>query len=158
MYYSDELYHHGRLKQRWGFRNGPPYPLSRATVKKVYGSRKEQRRVEKERREAAKRPPLQEDEKKRLLVEGTASEIFQYINELTYDEINNAVNRIKKVNELESLASREMERGWKSIDSTMRKVGDAGNWINTIINIYKTFRDLDKPQNGGGGGKKKKKK
>lgn len=26
--WRDELYHHGILKQKWGVRNGPPYPLS----------------------------------------------------------------------------------------------------------------------------------
>lgn len=31
MYYSDELYHHGIKGQRWGRRNGPPYPLSAQT-------------------------------------------------------------------------------------------------------------------------------
>ena len=28
MTYTEELYHHGILGQRWGTRNGPPYPLS----------------------------------------------------------------------------------------------------------------------------------
>ena len=27
-YDSNELYHHGILGQRWGKKNGPPYPLS----------------------------------------------------------------------------------------------------------------------------------
>lgn len=27
--YQRELYHHGILNQKWGRRNGPPYPLDR---------------------------------------------------------------------------------------------------------------------------------
>lgn len=30
MHYPNELYHHGVPNQRWGVRNGPPYPLNRS--------------------------------------------------------------------------------------------------------------------------------
>ncbi len=30
VYYGHELYHHGILKQKWGKRNGPPYPLKQS--------------------------------------------------------------------------------------------------------------------------------
>lgn len=35
---DDHLEHSGRLGQKWGVQNGPPYPLDRETVKKEYGS------------------------------------------------------------------------------------------------------------------------
>ena len=36
-FYNDYISHHGRLNQKWGVRNGPPYPLDRETVGKAYG-------------------------------------------------------------------------------------------------------------------------
>lgn len=38
MSYSDELYHHGIKGQRWGVRNGPPYPLNAQTHASVVRS------------------------------------------------------------------------------------------------------------------------
>lgn len=35
-----ELYHHGRKGQKWGKRNGPPYPLTREKVSFAYGAKK----------------------------------------------------------------------------------------------------------------------
>lgn len=34
-YYSDELYHHGIPNQKWGVKNGPPYPLNREEHNRV---------------------------------------------------------------------------------------------------------------------------
>lgn len=39
--YKNELYHHGIEGQKWGVRNGPPYPLDRTTSNRIksYGER-----------------------------------------------------------------------------------------------------------------------
>lgn len=36
-YYTDELYHHGIVNQKWGVRHGPPYPLSQEKHEAVVG-------------------------------------------------------------------------------------------------------------------------
>lgn len=36
--FSIELYHHGVKGQKWGVRNGPPYPLDRSDGKEVAGA------------------------------------------------------------------------------------------------------------------------
>lgn len=38
IYYSNELYHHGIKGQKWGVRNGPPYPLDKNGVVFISGS------------------------------------------------------------------------------------------------------------------------
>lgn len=38
---ENELYHHGRKGQKWGKRNGPPYPLDKEGKKKFKQNRKE---------------------------------------------------------------------------------------------------------------------
>lgn len=40
----NELYHHGVEGQKWGVKNGPPYPLKKSTSQKV-GEKRAQRRI-----------------------------------------------------------------------------------------------------------------
>ena len=42
IYYSNYLAHHGRKGQKWGERNGPPYPLTQEAKKKAYGNKAKQ--------------------------------------------------------------------------------------------------------------------
>lgn len=155
---TNELYHHGRLNQRWGVRNGPPYPLSRATVQKAY-SKKRRGPLEylKERREKKEAEKRSEEEKKtaeeksrraadkeRVLREGSATEVLQYVNELTPQEFQNAINRIKWTNELRRLSAEESDQGWKAMDRTMKKVGNVKDWARTGVDLYKTLDEAMK--------------
>lgn len=159
---TNELYHHGRLHQRWGVRNGPPYPLSSATVKKAYTKKKRgiagvieahrQKKVEEKAAKAAKEEAARkaaaekekarkEADKERVLREGSAIEVSQYANELTNKELQDVVNRIKNRNELAKYTQQELDQGWKTVDSVMKKVGNIKDWTKTGVELWE---QLDK--------------
>ena len=52
IYYGRELYHHGVRGQKWGVRNGPPYPLSDTNKSKA--ERKAYRRIRRTAKKDAK--------------------------------------------------------------------------------------------------------
>lgn len=155
----NELYHHGRLNQRWGVRNGPPYPLSRTTVQKAYKKKKGisgyiQSRKEKKKAKAEKEiyDKLSEEEKKaryeadkqKALKEGNATEVLKYINDISNQELANAINRIKWTNELTKLSASELDKGWQNVNEIMRKVGNVKDWTRTGVDLYKTIDEAMK--------------
>lgn len=169
--YSNELYHHGRLHQRWGVKNGPPYPLSRSAVKQAYGSRKARKAAEKqakaEREEAAKKEAEEKErarkvaDKERVLREGTATEVLQYKNELTNTELQNVINRINYTNQLSNLSKLELDKGWNKVNDVMKKIGNVKDWTNTAVDLWKAVDNVMKIMDGQGeliksSGKKKK--
>lgn len=146
MYFGNELYHHGRLNQRWGVRNGPPYPLSRSTVREAYGSKRKAKKQEKIEREAAAKREAEEKEKARkaadkdrVLREGSATEVLQYKNELTPQQLNEALQRIRYINQLTEISKSEVEKGWKAIDDVMKKVGNVKDWTKTGVELWKNI-------------------
>lgn len=128
---DDHLEHHGILGQKWGKQNGPPYPLGRdehsAEEKKLnkftpsgviarYKERKEAKRKAAEKaarvqkmkegkeRKAAERKAAEEHEnaKQKALKSGNAEEVAKFKDELSYAELNEAVNRIDLENRLKA--------------------------------------------------------
>lgn len=128
---EDHLEHHGILGQKWGKQNGPPYPLDRddhsAEEKKLnkftpsgviarYKEKKEEKRKAAEKaarvqkmkegkeRKAAERKAAEEHEaaKQKALKSGNPEEVAKFKDELSYAELNEAINRIDLENRLKA--------------------------------------------------------
>lgn len=163
---TDELYHHGRLNQKWGVRNGPPYPLSNSTVRENYGTKKkgglsgyiqtqkEKKAAEKAVKEArekaqadkkiAEEKANRETDKQKALHDGSAIEVSKYASELTNKELKDAIDRIKNLNTLDELVQKEADKGWRTVDSVMKKVGNVKDWSKTGVELWKTIDEAMK--------------
>lgn len=123
---NDILMHHGIEGQKWGHKNGPPYPLDpnkdyskaeKKALRKEY--RKEIRRRKKaykryEKEEKRKEKELEEErkleeEKKKAIKSGKASLVDKYKDRMTDEEIIESINRIKVMQEFDKVKINELK-------------------------------------------------
>lgn len=131
--------HHGIEGQQWGVRNGPPYPLSKSTSQKVKKKRFSFLTSKRKNKEKKEVDPA--DEKRRILREGTATEVLEHIGEFSNQEIGEALNRIKWTNELKNLSKKELDAGWNNVNDLMKKVGNVKDWGRTGIDLMKVINE-----------------
>lgn len=131
------LYHHGIKGMRWGIRRyqNPDGSLTKAG----------QRRAEKE----AKKKEEHEQKKQAAVKTGSASEVLKYKNELTKQEMDAAMNRIRWEQEMSRASKQEVSKGKQKVDKFFAGVKDSKEKADTIIDAtntlfkaYNTFANL----------------
>lgn len=156
------LAHHGILGQKWGRKNGPPYPLdaqdhsasekkagwrkSLAAGKASLGkfSKNTKDHVEKavqqhkEKREEQKREQLAE-KKRKILNSGDADEILKNKDLFTDDELRKARERIDAIRNLENAQREQAEQTFNNAMHMAKNVKDA---VDLGVASYESFKKL----------------
>ena len=152
----EELTHSGIDGMRWGVRNGPPYPLGRdistgsrlktnSSGRKPGGIRgylqtrnlkkKKQAALEKARQtkaeNAQKKQTAEEHaaEVKKILESGDRNKIKSIASEVSYNDLNNALNKADLMAKLNAQAA--PKTAWDKFDSTKNK-------LDKVIGYYQT--------------------
>ena len=156
---SNYLMHHGILGQKWGKKNGPPYPLDAndhsssekkagwrdsLKAKKEAKKKAKQQKValEKARKakvEKAKQAKLQkeyEENKQKVLTSGKASEVYKYQGAMSNKELGDAVQRIRWETELRQMAEKEKKSDFEKLDDIMKKAKTVTDWARTGKEAY----------------------
>lgn len=126
----DDLQHKGRIGMKWGIQNGPPYPLSRATVAKVYSTSGKVGDA------ASKAKKLKSDLQRKSSARSRSD-----ASSLTDQQLRDAVNRMQlEENYNRLMNSREVSRGSEFVDKALDVVGDTALLAGSIASIILLFK------------------
>lgn len=169
--YIDSLEHHGILGQRWGRKNGPPYPLDandHSAAEKKAGWRqslegaadkvksavqKHNEKVEAKKAEKAAQNEKKEQEaeeqrrakaeadKQAIIESGDAEKIKSIANELTNQELQIAVNRMNLMRQVDMNIPTPQPVENK-INSAIGKLDKAATTVSNGINAYNKIANI----------------
>lgn len=146
MYY---LSHHGIQGQRWGVRNGPPYPIVKGRPKHTRSEKQVSSRDNGEDSKSMKKT------KQQAIAEASASDILKYIPEMSDAELRSALNRVQWAEQIRKATHKDVSSGFDKIDKIFEKVGTVGGWFsgtaNLINSIVRIIEGISKMRGGGNG-------
>ncbi len=141
---NEYLAHHGVDKQKWGHRNGPPYPLKptqmtesqkKANAHESWFKRKkreyeERKRKAAEEKELHKKGLLTEKDKKDIYDKADITEAYKHKSELSNKEISNLLNRYDMQQMLsQKVANLEYKEKQKGVE----KIRTMQNFMNAVV-------------------------
>lgn len=132
MSYEDYLQHHGIPGMRWGRRNGPPYPLLRRSMSSA--ERKANPVESGDSKENTSKP---KEEKTNVVDTPNGKKTVansKNVKSMSDDELNNAINRLKKEKEYRSLSANDVTKGKEFIKSLFLIGGATA--ITTFVTTY----------------------
>lgn len=172
------LAHHGVEGQKHGVRNGPPYPLDRqgkAALRKQRKANKKAAKVAKKQEArkvaAEKKEAALKENKRKIIMSGSATEVLKYKGMWTNDELQAITRRLDLERQLSQASAREIKTGMDKLEEMSKTVGRLTNvanqgikTYNAIAAIYNATQKNDESKSlplvntkgGGGGGKKDK--
>lgn len=114
------LSHHGIPGQKWGKKNGPPYPLNYTDLS------------EEEKGKA----------KSKAIREGNINEAAANKDHFSDAELKQVKERFKLNQEINSLSKATIKTGADRMDDIMKTVGKVTTWTTTGINAYNTVAKI----------------
>lgn len=131
---KDELYHYGRKGMKW-------YQNIFTSGKERKARKRRLKNLEKARQAKTDKKSL-EDEKKKAMETGSASDVLKFKGKYTPAEMQYITTRLNWERSMKDLQSKEISSGKSKADSVMEKVGKATNYANTGIKAYNTFANI----------------
>lgn len=151
------LEHHGIKNQKWGVRRGPPYPIERGGKSSPSGKKKKfglLTKIKGGKKKAVKKSPpsskAKEEKKKesneqirkKLLTSTDAKYIYEHRDLLTFQELQDRVNRINKENDLKRLTqNKDKKPPLKKVEENMQSLS---NIVTSMQKAYTAYSVISK--------------
>lgn len=152
MYPENYLAHHGIDGQKWGQRNGPPYPLLRnaAGQLRAKAQAKRKARTEAKAKKVAEEKIKQHEAMKKYLRENP-EKLYKHKNDLTKEEVDEIMKQIEWDRRVKDISAaehqRNMEKMTKGLNTVANVTSDAWRIYNNFANVRKALEERKKKKN-----------